>query len=708
MVFELLENVSLVVLAALAYGALLRLRAATPALRSLAAGALFGAITVLVLVNPIRTPIGATLDARAGPLVFAGFLGGPVGAAVAGILASFARFWVGGPFALAGIIANFCYVAAGCLVRAWTRPDVERPVPFTRIGLLALLSIAAAGAVAVFIRPPSRALDWLQHDFPLVILVNATSCFALGTMIRITNSAHQVSLRLERALERLQLASAAAKIGVWDYDPSEDGARWDATQNMLHGLPAHPQIRQTFEGWKSLVHPEDRERAAKELLTALEGKTNFDTEFRVITPSGEVRHLRAAATVIFDPSGSPKRMVGVNYDVTQLRMNEKALQENREMLLQAQKLEAVGRLSGGIAHDFNNLLSVIVGNLELVLDELDPEDEDRAPLEDAKNAADRGAKLTEQLLAFSRRAPMQPELLDPVEELDALCRLVRRTLPEHVLVEVTAKGPTSRIRIDRAQLQSALLNLAINSKDAMPNGGTLVFDAGDVEVGAEQAALHCSKPGRYVRISVEDEGAGMTKEVRTRAFEPFFTTKEVGRGSGMGLSMVDGFVRQSDGWLRCESEPGRGTRVELYFPAVEGSMAAVHRCETNLVGGSEAILLVEDDSAVRRTFARQLRRLGYRVHEAEGGQLALDILNQGTPIDLLLTDVVMPGMSGPELVNTVRAQWNGIAVVIMSGYAEAGTSGLHGLRRSDLKLQKPVDREELARTIRDALDRNRA
>ena len=383
-----------------------------------------------------------------------------------------------------------------------------------------------------------------------------------------------------------------------------------------------------------------------------------------------------------------------------------------EELRQAHKMEAVGQLTGGIAHDFNNLLTVISGNLEMVERRLTDE-KLRVLLHEAQGAADDGAKLTGQLLAFGRRQPLNPKLADVGQLVSRFSDLLRRALGEAIELRTIVSGSPGPALVDASQLQNALLNLALNARDAMPRGGRLTVEISPTKLDADYASLYPEvRTGSYVLISVTDTGSGMSTEVRQRAFEPFFTTKSIGAGTGLGLSMVYGFTRQSGGHVQLHSEVDEGTSVRLFLPvanaarpdaadaAPNGASATAH----DLPSGSETILVVEDDTRVRRVAVARLEDTGYRVLEADTGAKALRMLASHPEIALLFTDIVMPGgMSGDELAREARLHRPDIKIILTSGFAEPGVA-VRQLAAAASWLRKPYTAMELAVRIRELLD----
>jgi nitrogen-specific signal transduction histidine kinase/ActR/RegA family two-component response regulator len=405
---------------------------------------------------------------------------------------------------------------------------------------------------------------------------------------------------------------------------------------------------------------------------------------------------------IVSTNGEIEQILGYAVDVTDRVRAEHALSEAEEKLLQAQRMESIGQLAGGVAHDFNNLLTAITGHSELLLVDL-PED---SPLrEDAveiRSAADRAASLTKQLLAFSRKQVMRPEVVDVNERIGLIEKMLRRLIGEHIELR-TRLGTADHVETDPAKFEQAIMNLAVNARDAMPNGGLLTI-ATETVVVDDRGDL---APGRYVRLVVSDTGTGMDAETVDRIFEPFFTTKDVGKGTGLGLSTVYGIVKQSGGSVTCYSEVDVGTTFKIYLPSADKqkTVQAGEVSKRRIAGGAETILLTEDQDNVRRLAATVLSRLGYTVLAAAGPEEALGIAERyDDPIDLLLTDVVMPGMNGPEVAERIRALRPETTVMFMSGYTDDALER-HGVTVTDRNdLEKPFTPDVLAKVVRHHLD----
>jgi PAS domain S-box-containing protein len=448
----------------------------------------------------------------------------------------------------------------------------------------------------------------------------------------------------------------------------------------------------------NIIHPDDRERAIERTRNLKEKLQPLPlTEMRVLGLDGKTRigELQAAPFI----QDGVLHVISSGRDVTALRDAESRLH-------QAQKMDAVGQLTGGVAHDFNNLLTVIIGALDL-----DPEHipaEMRPALEQALRAAERGAALTHRLLAFSRQQMLVTRSVDFNRLIGDMDELLRRTLGEHVEIELKLAGDLWPALADSGQVENSLLNLAINARDAMPEGGKLTIETRNVHLDDDYASHNAEvTPGDYVMMAVTDTGIGMPPDVLAHVFEPFFTTKEVGKGTGLGLSMIYGFAKQSGGHAKIYSEVGHGTTVRLYLPRLtnESKRSDSAAAAPPRKGGGETILVVEDNPDVRRLVLRQLRDLGYEVIEAANGPQALTILDDGATIDLLFTDVVMPGgMTGRQLAEAAKTRRPNLKTLFTSGYTEDSILRLGKLDPGVRLLSKPYRKHELATRIREALD----
>jgi PAS domain S-box-containing protein len=452
--------------------------------------------------------------------------------------------------------------------------------------------------------------------------------------------------------------------------------------------------------WFNAIHPDDQP-AVRAADTAVRRGTPATTVFRIHRPDGSTRILRGRSFPVFDKSGRVYRLVGVAEDITDLRRAE-------EQYRQAQKMEAVGRLAGGVAHDFNNLLTVIISYAQFLREDLDPADPRRQDLEPILQAAEGAAGLTRQLLAFSRQEVIQPRAVALEEVVAQSEKLLRRVIGEDIALSTALAATPSVTSIDPGQLEQVIMNLAVNARDAMPKGGKLTIETGLVEFDEEYFKAHWpATPGRFALLAMTDTGHGMDEATRARIFEPFFTTKEPGKGTGLGLATVYGIVKRSGGFIWVYSEPGQGTTFKLYFPAVEEPAEAgvLHQVPAEVAQGSETILLCEDAPAVRAVAREILERSGYTVLEAPNGRAALDLVaKRSAPIALLITDVVMPEMSGKQLADQFKGLRPESRVLYMSGYTDDSIVR-HGVLEPGIAyLQKPFSIDALVRKVREVLD----
>ncbi|RZF64125.1 hybrid sensor histidine kinase/response regulator [Sphingomonas populi] len=589
--------------------------------------------------------------------------------------------------------------------------------PRIRIAVAAILAGAELFSKEFRIVTPAGTTLWMHAR-------GQSHLDAMDEPVRFTGLLVDVTER-KRAEERLRIAQSAGGVGSFEYSDGFATATVSEEFCRLLGLhPAQALPVRTINGVLSdsavpLIPEPDREPPPETLDHVFRVRRADDGGERWIARCGEI--LR---------EGSGYRLVGVIYDVTRAKEQEARLrelnetlemrvasviaerQEAEEALRQAQKMEAVGQLTGGIAHDFNNLLTIIIGNIDTVLRRFDPATDPRArrALENALKGADRAASLTQRLLAFSRRQPLAPKRIEVDRLLSGMSDLLTRSIPEAIAIQIAPAADLWSIEADPHQLENVILNLAVNARDAMPDGGSLTIAARNVTVGTEGEPIAGVPGGAYVMIQVTDSGIGMTADTIAKVFDPFFTTKEVGKGTGLGLSMVYGFVKQSGGHIDIDSTPGQGTCVSIFLQRQFDSGAERHEdieAPAAQPGKfSETILVVEDDDDVRAYTVGILRELGYRVVEAHDGAAALRLLErQETSISLLLTDVVMPQMSGQDLAVRVGAMQGDIRVLYASGYTREAIMRDGRLEPGVDLISKPFTYHTLAAKVRDLLDR---
>ena len=506
---------------------------------------------------------------------------------------------------------------------------------------------------------------------------------------------------IREASRRLELATTSAGLGVWDLDVAAGTLVWNERMFELYDL-ARENFDCSRESWIATLHPADRDRVLAAADSALSGSGEFDTEFRVVTAGGRVKTLTVNAAVVRDSQGNALRMIGLNRDITRQRSLE-------AQLLQAQKMEAVGRLAGGVAHDFNNNLTVILGYAELSkLVQINGETFHEY-LDQIIRAAEHSRDITQQLLAFSRNEIIAPRQVD----LNHLVRQTEKTLArligEDVHLSLTTPEGIWSVLIDPSQVNQIIMNLAVNARDAMPAGGGLNIETRNLRLDE----IYClsnpeARPGEYVQLTVSDTGVGMDREVLAHIFEPFYTTKGVGKGTGLGLATVYGIVCQNNGFIKVYSEPGKGAAFALFFPRMIPENGSLVEAAQLLAAGEGSVLLVEDEANVRQMAQLMLESAGYSVLVATSPAEALEFCRRPElVIDCLLTDVIMPGMNGVELSGAVRGLRPGIGMVYMSGYT-ADMIARHGVLAPEVVfVQKPFDVNSLNGKVQEAIRSSR-
>ncbi len=589
---------------------------------------------------------------------------------------------------------------------------------FTRMawGLAAFSAVALAVAALGFVQAtaihrrllgPVRAIDRALGDVAAgdtATRIPALRDDELGALARSFNrmmdERGRVEAELRQSEERFRSVATVSADVVSDWNLERNEVWWsDGMQRTFGHDPGETEASDAV--WSQNLHPEDRERVLA-TFDAIERSTTstWEQAYRFRRADGSFAHVRDTGVVLRDETGAARRMIGAISDLSE-RLDLEA------RLRQAQRLEAVGQLTGGVAHDFNNLLTVVLGNGDVLIDALG----DRPDLQELARmitgAADRGAQLTQRLLAFSRRQALAPQPLDLNAAVRGMEKLLRQTIGQGIAMQFHLTPTPWPAHVDVAQFESAVLNLCLNARDAMPSGGRLTVETANVVVDAVPAPPDVDlEPGRYVLLAITDTGSGMDADTAARAFEPFFTTKSPGQGTGLGLSMVFGFVKQSRGQVRIYSEVGVGTTVKLYLPraaiAVDEA-GADERADAVVPVGTETILLVEDDALVRDYAERLIGSLGYTVMTAASGDAALAVLQADDTIDGLFSDVVMPGrLNGKELARAAKALRPDLPVLLTSAFT--GDIALDGIDADVGFIRKPFRKDELARSLRAVLE----
>ena len=521
----------------------------------------------------------------------------------------------------------------------------------------------------------------------LVGLVLLFDLYVIFQQIQLSRVRKQIAAREE--LFRLITENAADMIAVVD----GSGNRLynsPSYQKLLGYSPEELRQSKSFEQ----IHPEDRQKVVEAADEAKRSGVGRSVEYRIRHKDGHWVPLESTASVVRSSTGEVEKLVIVNRDITQRRDLEK-------QLLLSQKLEAIGRLSGGVAHDFNNLLGVILGYAEELEKRIPPDDPYRTAVEEIQNAGKRAASLTQQLLAFSRRQVFEPQVLDLKTVVTEAAKMLERLIGEDILLNIISAQQIGAVKADRGQIERVILNLAVNARDAMPQGGNITIEMADVELDETSPTLHhCVAPGPYVMLRVADTGCGMDAETQSHIFEPFFTTKV--QGTGLGLATVYGVIKQSSGYISVDSTPGKGTAFKVYLPRVSETAEKIREIEPpgKIVREHMTVLLVEDERALRKLTHKMLLEMDLTVIEAEDAFQAIEIAKRAeTPIDLLLTDVIMPGMSGWALAEMLSLQRPRMRVLYMSGYPD-GVIAKHGVTGAEKSvLRKPFTRDGLTRRV---------
>jgi PAS domain S-box-containing protein len=576
------------------------------------------------------------------------------------------------------------------------------------VRLSIVLMVASSVGLALLVISET---NWKASDigFAAAALAVAVTALGSGLLLRGIYAMQQSAEARRRSEEQFhQLVAGVTDYAIYMLDREGRITTWNLGAERIKGYLAAEIVGQNFA---TFFTPEDRAAGvpARALETAArEGR--YEAESVRMRKDGTRFWANVVLNALYDASGRLRGFAKVTRDITERRHRQESLEQTQAQLVQAQKMEGLGQLTGGIAHDFNNLLTVIQGSIDLIERRVRAGDANVARyIEAARRGVDRAASLTQGLLAFARRQPLEPQPLDPNKLVAGMAELLRRTLGEGIAIQSVLAGELWWVSVDRNQLESAILNIAINARDAMPDGGKLTIETANSYLDERYGAANEEvAPGEYVLIALSDTGRGMPADALHKVFEPFYTTKQ--EGTGLGLSQVYGFVKQSNGHVKIYSEPGHGTTVKIYLPKLEGVVAPqVARVERPLRGSTrqETILVVEDDADLRGFTMEMLHELGYRVLGAGDARSALQGLEEEPAVDLLFTDVALPnGVNGRQLADEAVRMRPAIRVLYTTGYARNAIVHHGRLDPGVELLPKPYTQPDLARRVREVLDRN--
>lgn len=525
----------------------------------------------------------------------------------------------------------------------------------------------------------------------------------LARKLRTKESELETALgKLSLSERRLRKAQAIARVGNWELD-LRTGDIWASEEAFrIYGLSPIASRLPLAEAQESVL-PEYRASLDQALKGLIRGEREYSEEFRIKqADTGEILDIYSKAELVLGPDGAPVMVSGVLQDITGRKLAEKRMLESEEQLRRSQKLDSMGRLAGGVAHDLNNLLGPILAYADFLGKSLPPGDNRLDDIGEIVKAADHAAALVRKLLAFSRKQVMTPKVIDMNAVVSEMERMLKRVIDENIRLNFVVGQAEVPVKVDPGQLEQVVLNLVLNARDAMPQGGDIRIETALMDFKAPAQVFSGAMPaGRYVALSVKDNGVGMDEATQKRIFEPFFTTKESGKGVGLGLSTVYGIVKQSGGDIMVESSPGAGSVFRICFPLAEGGIEREPAEPlTGAVTGKGGILVVEDDTQMRKIAKRILASAGYAVLEAEDGEEALRLLAGGGPqVGLVLTDMAMPGMDGVELSLAVLAKYPGIKIICMSGYLEKEDEFLEKLGSRAEFIEKPFNPQVLVQKV---------
>lgn len=707
----LLNNITLLVSLSIVHGLIMRRWKPGSIMYQVLAGLLFGLVTIAGMMNPLRLLPGIIFDGRSIIISIAALFGGPVTAILTGVISAGYRLWLGG----AGAIMGVSVITESALLGT-AFYYLRRRYPKT-VQLSALLAFGVLVHLVMLILTATLPGGASAEVFPKIAFPVITIYPIATVLVCLLFLDQESRLKAEDALRTSeenyrQLVENANSV-ILRWKPDGVITFMNGYGLRFFGFEEHEIVGHRLTG---TIVPAI-ETSGRDLATMLQDITEnpewfLDNENENVCKDGRLVWVRWRNRPVKNDRGELIEVFSVGIDMTARKRAEIEREQLEEQLRQAQKMEAVGLLAGGVAHDLNNLLTPILGYGEILILDEDLADEHRKEVEEIIQAGGRARDLVRQLMAFGRKQTLSVKSLNLNNIIERFSKLLRRTLREDIRLELVLDPAIQNVTADQGQMEQVIMNLAVNAQDAMPTGGMLIIETAAMFLDNVYAAHHPDiAPGRYVRLTISDTGQGMDKETQERIFEPFFTTKEMGKGAGLGLATVYGIIKQHGGNILVESAPNKGAVFTIYLPVSKTVYVPpkTPNAEIGSVRGEETVLVAEDDPTVRTITCTMLCQLGYKVVDSESASQCLRIAEtQGDEIDLLLTDVVMPEMSGRELFERINAIRPSIRAVFMSGYT-ANVIAERGVLHEDVVfIQKPFTQQELSAKVRQALDTAKA
>jgi two-component system, cell cycle sensor histidine kinase and response regulator CckA len=705
MYIGLIQNAGLLLSLSILYSLLTRTSKIGKTWGKVLSGILFGGMAVIGMTLPIHYSAGIIYDGRSIILGMAGLFGGGIASAISILIAGVYRIQIGGAGVWAGLGTIIGCAMTGLAFRRFygNRPEELGTLPLYGVGISVHVVMLAC---QLLIQPWGIGVIVIQKIWLPVMLVFPAATVLMGVLLRSEKNRIKTERNLRKSEERFRNIYENVSIGMYQATP--DGRLLMANEALVRML-GYSSFEEMAE-WNLKSDPvyvdgESRKRFEK-LMEENGSVVGLEEQWK--KRDGTTLWVREGARLVRGENGKPVHYEGTAEDITERKLMEIERDQLQEQLLQSQKIESVGRLAGGVAHDYNNMLGVILGRAEMVLSKMDKDDPNRGSIEAIMRAGKRSADLTRQLLAFARKQTIQPRVMNLNDTIEHMLKMLRQIIGENIDLNWQPGNGLWAVEMDPVQVDQILANLCVNARDALSERGTITIETANKVIDESYCTTHPeSIPGRYVMLTVSDDGFGMDEETRSHIFDPFFTTKGVGEGTGLGLSTVYGIVKQNNGFINVYSEPDEGSVFRIYIPLSEE--AAIGETEGKLTelprGNGERVLLVEDEGVLLEMAKTMLEELGYQVQIASLPTEALSFLQEDTcSIDLLITDVVMPGMSGKELAEEVRKLCDGVKVLFMSGYTANAIAHQGVLDKGVAFIQKPFSLRELAQKTEEILN----